>query len=66
MAVPAGGKITVQSLASNSQYWPGKIGHVRLLGVSGKLKFTRDGNGLQVTLPQQLPSQVALALKIQS
>jgi alpha-L-fucosidase len=65
LAVPGDGKITVKSLASNSQNWPGKIGSVRMLGVSGKLKFTRDENRLQVTLPQQLPSQVALALKIQ-
>jgi alpha-L-fucosidase len=64
LAIPADGKITVKSLASNSPHWPGKIGSVRMLGVEGELEFTRDENGLQVALPQQLPSRVALALII--
>ncbi len=66
MAVPAGGQITIKTLAANSQYCPGKIGSVRLLGVRGKLKINRDENGLLVTLPKQLPSQVAFALKIKT
>jgi alpha-L-fucosidase len=66
MAVPAGGQITIQSLAANSQYWPGKIGRVRMLGVRGKLKINRDENGLQVTLPEPLPGRVAFALKIET
>ena len=37
-----------------------------MLGVSGKLKFNRDENGLHVTLPQKLSFPIALALKIQS
>jgi alpha-L-fucosidase len=59
-------QITVKSLASNSPNWPGKISSVRMLGVSGKLKFTRDENGLHVTLPEKQPSRIAFALKIQS
>jgi alpha-L-fucosidase len=66
LAVPADGKVTLQSLASNSALWPGEIGKVRMLGVSGKLKFTRDENGLHFTLPAKLPSQIALALTIKS
>jgi alpha-L-fucosidase len=66
LALPADGQITVKSLAGNSPNWPGKIGSVRQLGVSGKLKFTRDETGLHITLPAKLPSQTALALKIQS
>ena len=66
MAAPAGSQITIKTLAVNSPDWPGKIGSVRLLGASGKLKFNRDENGLHVTLPAQLPSQVAFALKIRS
>jgi alpha-L-fucosidase len=65
LEIPADGKVTIKSLASNSPEWPGKIGSVRQLGVWGKLKFTRDGNGLHVTLPQKQPSQIAFALKIQ-
>ena len=65
LALPADGKVTIKSLASNSPNWPGKIGSVRLLGNSGKLKFTRDENGLHVTLPEKQPGQIAFALKIQ-
>jgi alpha-L-fucosidase len=63
---PADGKVTIKSLASNSPHWPGKIGSVRLLGASGKLKFTRDENGLHVTLPEKQTGKIAFALKIQA
>jgi alpha-L-fucosidase len=66
LAIPADGKITIKSLAGDSPNWTGSIGSVRLLGVSGDLKFTRDENGLHLTLPEKLPSQVAFALQIQS
>ncbi|HZL77458.1 MAG TPA: alpha-L-fucosidase [Candidatus Limnocylindrales bacterium] len=64
LAFPADGQVTIKSLASNSQSWPGKIGSVRLLGVSGKLKFTRDETGLHLTLPAKKPCDIAFALKI--
>ena len=64
LAFPADGKVTIKSLASNSQNWPGEIDNVRMLGGSGKLKFTRDENGLHLTLPDQKPCDIAFALKI--
>ena len=66
LAIPADDRVTIKSLASDSKFWPEKIGSVRLLGVSRKLKFNRDENGLHVTLPQKLSFPIALALKIQS
>jgi alpha-L-fucosidase len=66
LAFPANGEVTIKSLAGNSGLWPGKIGKVRMQGVSGKLKFIRDENGLHVTLPAKPPCQIAFALKIQS
>jgi alpha-L-fucosidase len=50
LEIPKDGKVTIKSLASNSTYWPGKIGSVKLVGSSwwSKLKFTRDENGLHV------------------
>jgi alpha-L-fucosidase len=66
LAFPADGKVAIKSLASNSANWPGGIGSVRMLGISGKLKFTRDENGLHVTLPEKQPGKIAFALKIQS
>jgi alpha-L-fucosidase len=66
LAIPADGKITIKSLSGDSPNWTGKIGSVRLLGVSGDLKFTRDEKGLHVTLPETVPSKFAVALQIQS
>jgi alpha-L-fucosidase len=66
LAVPDDGQVTIKSLAGNSPYWPGAIGSVHQLGKFGKLKFTRDENGLHLTLPKKQPSLIALALKIQS
>jgi len=63
---PADGKVTVKSLGSNSPNWTGKIGSVRMLGISGKSKFTRDEDGLHVMLPKPPPGKIAFALKIQS
>ena len=57
-------QVTIKSLASNSQYWPGKIGGVRLVG-GGKLKFHRDEGGLHVKLPENFAGKIAFALKIQ-
>ena len=68
LEIPKDRQVTIKSLASNSANWPGKIGTVRLVGGSwwnSRLKFTRDENGLHVTLPEKLPSQIACALKIQ-
>ena len=63
LAWPADGKVTIKSLAENSPNWPGKIGSVRLLG-GGKLKFTRNADGLTASLPDKRPCDIAFALKI--
>ncbi|TAL05101.1 MAG: alpha-L-fucosidase, partial [Verrucomicrobia bacterium] len=63
LEIPKDGKVTIKSLATNSQYWPDKIGSVRLAG-GGKLKFTRAENGLHVLLPEKFDGKIALALKI--
>ena len=57
--------MTIKSLAAGSDKWPGKIGSVRLVG-GGKLKFTRDADGLHVSLPEKYDGKIALALKIKS
>ena len=68
LEIPADEKITIKSLASNSPNWPGKIGSVRLVGGSwwNDLKFTRDEDGLHVSLPKNFAGKIAFALKIQS
>ena len=64
LAIPTDGKVTVKSLAVDSHYWLKHIGSVRLVG-GGKLKFTRDENGLHVGLPDNFEGKTALALAIQ-
>jgi hypothetical protein len=65
LEIPKDGQVRVKSLGSQSQYWPGKIGSVRLVG-GAKLKFTRDAAGLQVVLPEKFEGRTALALEIRS
>ena len=65
LELPTDGKVTVKSLASGSRQWPGRIGSVRLVG-GGKLKSTRDENGLHVSLPEKFGGKIAFALKIRS
>ena len=68
LEIPKDGKVTIKSLASNSANWPGEIGSVRLVGSSwwSKLEFTRDENGLHVSLPKIFTGKIAFALKIKS
>ena len=65
LEIPRDRQVTVKSLRSESAYWPGKIGNVRLVG-GGKLKFSRDATGLRVSLPEKLKTGTALALEIRS
>jgi alpha-L-fucosidase len=65
LEMPVDGRVTVKSFASDSSFCPGKIGIVRLVG-GGKLKFSRDGAGLHVSLPEKFAGKTAFALKIGS
>jgi alpha-L-fucosidase len=66
LEIPKDGKVTVKSIANNSAHWLGKINSVKLVGGSwwDRTKFTRDENGLHITLPKQFNGKTALALKI--
>ena len=63
LAWPEDGMIKVKSLAAGSSLHKRKIKSVELLGY-GKVKFTRDGEGLKVTLPDDAPRSVAPVLRI--
>jgi alpha-L-fucosidase len=65
LEIPKDGKVTIKSLATTSEYWPGKTGSVKLVG-GGKLKFTRDDTGLHVSLPENFDGKTAFALKIRA
>ena len=64
LAFPGDGKVTIESLAENSAQWHGNIRSVQMLGTNGKLKFTRDADGLHLKLPDKKPCDIAFALKI--
>ncbi len=63
MGWPDGGRVTIRPLGTNSPQKVGAIENVELLG-SGNVKFDRDSNGLNVTLPSQKPGDHAFTLKI--
>ncbi|MDE6533709.1 MAG: alpha-L-fucosidase [Muribaculaceae bacterium] len=63
LAWPEDGIVTVKSLAEGSALHDKKIKSVELLGY-GKVKFTRDADGLKVSLPAESVKSVAPVLKI--
>ena len=65
LELPKEGKVTVKSLGSASPHWPGKISGVELVG-GGNLEFTRDADGLHVSLPEKFNGTIAFALKVRS
>lgn len=57
--------ITIKSLSPAKGYYNGQIKSVKLLG-SGKVNFSCDTNGLNVTLPEKHPNEIAFVLKIET
>ena len=64
MGWPDTGKYTVRTLAANAPGIVGTIMGVELLGSKQKLQWTRDQDGLEVTLPARRPCEHVYALKI--
>ncbi len=64
MGWPADGKVTIKALADGSPQAPGKIERVEMLGVAEPLKFTRDQDGLTLTLPGQKVGNYVYGFKI--
>ncbi len=63
MGWPQGQHVVVRSLSITSEHKVGSIENVELLGY-GKVQFTRDEEGLKVTLPSSKPCEHAYTLKI--
>ena len=59
-----GSRLAVKSLGRASGLASGEITDVRLLGYTGKLKWTRDDQSLNVELPAVKPDPNAIVLKI--
>jgi alpha-L-fucosidase len=62
---PEDGKVNIKSLSTNSPYYSDKISNVELLGY-GKIDFTRDTNGLKLSLPEGRKTNLAVVLKIKA
>lgn len=63
LAWPDDYTVKVKSLAEGSEYHKNKIKSVELLGY-GRVKFSRDSDGLTVKIPADAPKSVAPVLKI--
>jgi alpha-L-fucosidase len=63
MGWPEGQQVVIKPLSTNSEQKVGRIDNVELLG-HGKVQFTRDEDGLKVTLPAQKPCDHTYTLKI--
>jgi alpha-L-fucosidase len=61
---PADGKLNIKALASGSPHYPGEIAAVQLPGSAANLSFSRDVNGLNVSIPGPGLSNYATAVKI--
>jgi alpha-L-fucosidase len=58
---PAGGKLTIRSLATGT---PQKIKRIQLLGAKGDLKWSQSSDGLTIALPPQPVGQHAFTFRI--
>jgi alpha-L-fucosidase len=54
----------VSGLRAGGNVDAGQIRNVGLLGHKGKVKWTHDGSGFKVEMPEDKPSDHAVALKI--
>ncbi|MGD0388337.1 MAG: alpha-L-fucosidase [Tepidisphaeraceae bacterium] len=64
MGWPADQKLSIKTLAAQSNVYPGDIQNIRLLGSDAKLTWTRTDAGLTISLPDAKPCDYAYAFKI--
>jgi alpha-L-fucosidase len=62
---PQDGKISIESLGEDQEISTKGIRSVSLLGASGQVEWSRDGDGLHVAFPSEKPCEHAYALKIE-
>ena len=54
----------ITALPAGKKLWLGEIGEVRMLGIAAPLKWSQDGTGLTVAMPEQKPCDHAVVLKL--
>jgi alpha-L-fucosidase len=61
---PADGNLVIKSLAVGAATGAGNVERVSIIGVDEPLKFTRDANGLNITLPAEKVGNYVYGFKI--
>lgn len=64
MAWPKGRKAVIKSLKKGSEYRPGRIQSVELIGSSIKLHWKRTDKGLEIILPESRPCDHAFVFRV--
>jgi hypothetical protein len=64
MTWPTSGHALIKSLKSGSEYRPGEIASVELMGSTSKLDWKRTAEGLRIVLPADGPCDHAYAFRI--
>jgi alpha-L-fucosidase len=64
LAWPEDGKLVIKSLASNSPHYLGEIARIGLLGSESNLVWSRNADGVAISLPEKRPCDYAYAFKI--
>ena len=64
LAWPEDRKLTIKALAANSPHYRGEIARIGLLGSESTLVWSRNTDGVTVTLPERPPCDYAHVLKI--
>ena len=65
LGIPSGNEITAKRLAGGNSSGSGKISRVTLLDCEEAITWRQTEQGLQLSLPGQLPSGMALAFKVE-
>lgn len=64
LAWPDTGRFSIKSLAAGSPHAPGQVERVAIVGTQVALAYTRDGEGLHVTLPERRTGDYVYTLEI--
>jgi alpha-L-fucosidase len=61
---PEGGKVRIRNLKAGSEYYPGDINGIELLGYDGEITFDRLDEALEISFPDNAEESYAYAFKI--
>jgi alpha-L-fucosidase len=62
---PESGVVTIKTLKSGSELYPGKIAKIQLVGSDADLQWARTEEGLKITLPDEKPCDHAFVFRVE-